>query len=179
VTKSARFRCLFVVALALGSYGFVEATPQTGPAPTKALGQIEVTVSKVEQYTMVGDSFNGRTTSYNQSGYIYLHFKNVGHLPVCVSLLPSVEEYKRSELQYTQPLKTGFAYNPKIENLNPGRETSGYYDFQPSPQKRSYDLILQQAAQTQKCGAGGKTNNATTSEGPSVRFPLSENTKPH
>ncbi len=90
--------------------------------------------------------------------------------------MPSVEEYKGSELQYTQPLKTGFAYNPRIENLKPGGETSGYYDFRPSPQKRSYALILQQAALTQKCGEGGKTKNATTSEGPSVRFPLSENT---
>ncbi|MGA8406821.1 MAG: hypothetical protein WB680_06545, partial [Candidatus Acidiferrales bacterium] len=84
-----------------------------------------------------------------------------------------------SELQYTQPLKTGFSYNPKIENLKPGREASGYYDFQPSPQTRTCVLILQQARQTQKCGEGGKTENAATSEGPSVRFSLSGNTKPH
>jgi hypothetical protein len=179
MTNSARFRCLFVVALALVSYGFVEATPQTGPAPTKALGQIEVTVSKVEQYTMIGDRFDGRPSTYLQFGRIYLRFKNVGDFPVCVPLLPFVEEYKGAELQYTQPLKTGFAYNPQIENLKPGEEISGHYDFRPSPQKRTYFLILRQAGRTQSCGEGGKTENAAMSEGPSVRLSLSGNTKPH
>ena len=128
---------------------------------------------------MVGDSFDGETISHHQFGYIYLHFKNLGDFPVCVSLVPAVEEYKGSELQYTQALKTGFAYNPKIENLKRGGETSGYYDFRPSPQKRTYVLVLQQAARTQECGERSEAKNATTSERPSVRFPLSGNTRPH
>ena len=179
MTEPKPIRWLLLVPLALAFCAREGGSAQKASSCSESLGQLQITVSKVEQYTMVGDSFDGRTTSYNQFGYIYLHFKNVGHLPVCVSLLPSVEEYKGSELQYTQPLKTGFAYNPKIENLKPGRETSGYYDFRPSPQKRTYVLILQQDGQRQKCGEGDKTKDAATSEGPSVRFPLSENTKPH
>jgi hypothetical protein len=170
---------ILAVALALILSGLDSASPQTVSAPPEKLGQLQITVSKVEQYTMIGDRFDGGPIRYRPFGYIYLHFKNVGPLPVCVSLVPSVEEYKGSEPQYKQPLKTGFAYNPKIENLKPGRETSGYYDFQPSPQKRTYVLMLQQAGQTQKCGEGGKTESAATSEGPSARFPLSGNTKPH
>jgi hypothetical protein len=179
MTKSARFRCLFVVALALVSYGFVEATPQIGSAPTKVLGQLEITVSKVEQYTAAGDRFDGGPISYHQFGYIYLHVKNVGEFPVCVSLVPSVEEYKGSELQYTQQLKTGFGYNPKIQDLQPGQEVSGSYEFNPSPQKRAYVLVLQQRGRTQTCGKRNESRNVKMSDAPSLRFALSENMKPH
>ena len=178
MTKPKRTRWMPVVALALILDGLVSASPQTSSIPSEKLGQLQITVSKVEQYTMAGDRFDGGPISYRQFGYIHLHFKNVGGFAVCVSLMPFVEEYKGSELQYTQPLKTGFAYNPKIENLKPGRETSGYYDFRPSPQKRTYVLVLQQRAPTQGCGERSEGGSATTSAAPSVRFSLSGITKP-
>jgi hypothetical protein len=179
MTKPARFRCLVVVALALVSDGFLHATPQTGSVPTKVLGPLEITVSKVEQYTAAGDRFDGGPISYYQFGYIYLHFKNVGDSRACVSLVPSVEEYKGSELQYTQQLQTGFGYNPKIQDLQPGRETSGYYEFHPSPQRRAYVLVLQQRSRTQTCGQRNQSRNVKMSDAPSVRFAVSGNTKPH
>jgi hypothetical protein len=76
--------------------------------------------------------------------------------------MPFVEEYKGSELQYRQPLKTGFTYNPKIDSPKPGAETTGYYDFRPSPLKRTYVLILQQRAETQKCGETSESRNVAT-----------------
>jgi len=170
-------RRLHVVTLALILGGFVGAYPQTAPAPAKKLGELEITVSKVEQFSMTGDRFDGGPISSSLVGRIYLRFKNVGDYPVCASLVPSVEAYKGAEWQYTQPIKTGFAYNPKIEKLTPGAETSGYYDFQPSPQKRDYVLVLRQNTQTQKCGKTSENKNATTSNAPSVRFSLSESSE--
>ncbi|MGB7753241.1 MAG: hypothetical protein WCF88_16925 [Candidatus Acidiferrales bacterium] len=170
-------RRLHVVTLALILGGFVGAYTQTAPAPAKKLGELEITVSKVEQFSMTGDRFDGGPISSSLVGRIYLRFKNVGDSRVCTSLVPSVEEYKGAEWQYTQPIKTGFAYNPKIEKLTPGAETSGCYDFRPSPQKRDYVLVLQQVARTQDCGKRSESKNATTSDAPSVRFSLSESTK--
>jgi hypothetical protein len=91
--------------------------------------------------------------------------------------VPSVEELKGTEWQYTQPIKTGSAYNHKIEKLRPGAETTGYYDFRPSPQHRDYVLVLQQLIQTQKCDNRSEHKNATTSDAPSVRFSLWESSE--
>jgi hypothetical protein len=177
MTKPAVFRWILIVALALIFDGFVGASPKAVSVPTQSLGKLEITVSKLEQGTMIADRFDGgpAVSSY-PVGRIYLHFKNVGDFPVCASLVPSVEEYKGSEWMYTQPIKIGFAYNPKIENLMPGAEKWGYYDFGPSPQKRGYVLVLQQFAQSQKCGETRKNKNAITSDAPSVRFSLSGST---
>src|SRR5271170_2025214 len=143
MTKPIVFRWMPVVAAALILNGLISAFPQTVSATPEKLGQLEITVSKVEQFTMIADRFDGTAISSGRRvGRIYLHFKNVGDFPVCTSLVPSVEEYKGAEWQYTQPITTGFAYNPKIERLRPGAVTSGYYDFQPSPQKRDYVLVL-------------------------------------
>jgi hypothetical protein len=174
MTMPAILRWMPVVASAVILNGLVSASPQTVLATREKLGQLEITVSRVEQFSMTADRFDGRPNSTDRIGRIYLHFKNVGDFPVCASLVPSVEEFKGAEWQYTQPIKTGFAYNPKIEKLRPGVETSGYYDFRPSPQKRDYVLVLQLLAQTQKCGDVSESNKATTSDSPTVRFSLSE-----
>jgi hypothetical protein len=100
------------------------------------LGQLEISVSKVAQFSMVADACDGRITSSDRIGRVYVHFKNVGEFPVCASLVPFVEEYKGAEWQYMQRIKTGFAYNPKIEKLGPTAETSECFDFRPSPPKR-------------------------------------------
>src|SRR5271170_5861083 len=174
MTRALECRWPLVFILAMILDGFVSAYPQTVAAPSEKLGQVEITVSKVEQGSMIADRFDGGppASSYPE-GRIYLQFKNVGDIPVCVEFVPAVEEYKASELQYTQPIKTGFAYNPQIENLKVGAESSGYYDFRPSPQKRDYVLVLRQAAQTQKCGKKRETRNTRTSDAPTVRFSLS------
>lgn len=177
MTKSVVFRWILVVAAALILSGLVSALAQSLSAMPQKLGQLEITVSKVEQFSMIADTFDGRTTSSQRLGRIYLRVRNVGDFPVCASLVPSVEEYKGAEWQYTQTIKTGFAYNPKIEKLMPGAETTGYFHFEPSPQKRDYVLVLQQHARTQKCDKTGDSGNATTSEAPTARFPLSENPK--
>jgi len=174
MTKPVVFRWMPVFAAALIFNGLIGASPQTVLATPRKLGQLEVTVSKVEQYLMVADTFDGRTTSSHRVGLIYLRFKNVGDSPRCATLVPSVEEYKGAEWQYTQPIKTGFAYNPTIEKLRPGAETTGYYDFRPSPHKRDYVLVLQQLVQTQTCGNTSEKKNATTSDAPSVRISQSE-----
>jgi hypothetical protein len=177
MTKSVGFRRMVVVASALILNGLVSASPQTSSVTPEKLGQLEITVSKVEQFSMVGDRFDGGPVSYSLAGRVYLRLKNIGDFPVCASLVPSVEEYKGAQWQYTQTIKTGFAYNPKIEKLRPGAETMGYYDFRPSPQKRDYVLVLQQLAAMQDCGETSESKNAPTSDAPSVRFSLSRNTK--
>lgn len=179
MTKSRRIRRLLLVPLALAFLALARASAQRTSSSPENLGQLQITVSKVELYTMAGDRFDRGPISYYQFGYIYLHFKNVGNFPVCVSLTPFVEEYQGSELQHTQPLKTGFAHNPKIENLKPGGESSGYYDFRPSPQNRTYVFVLREQGPMQQCEEQSKSKNATTSDGPSVRFPLSGDAKPH
>jgi hypothetical protein len=104
MTKPGRFRWLLVVALALLFNGFAGASPQTGSTPTEMLGQLEITVSKVELFTLIADRFVGGSGSFSQFGRVHLHFKDKGNSPVCVSLIASVEEYKGTELQYVQPL---------------------------------------------------------------------------
>jgi hypothetical protein len=170
MTRALECRWPLVFTLTLILDGFVSAYPQTVAAPSEKLGQLEITVSKVERFSMIADRFDGVPSSYDYVGRIYLLFKNVGDFPVCALLVPSVEEYEGAKWQYTQPIKTGFAYNPQIENLKAGAETSGYYDFRPSPQKRDYVLVLRQAAQTQKCGKKRETRNTRTSDAPTVRF---------
>ena len=166
-----------VVALALILNGLVSAFPQTVLATPEKLGQLEITNSKVEQFSMTGDRFDGGPTFARPAGHIYLRFKNAGGFPVCAALVPSVAAYKGADWQHTQQVKTGFAYNPQIEELRPGKETMGYYDFRPSPQKRDYVLVLQQVARTQDCGKRSESKNATTSDAPSVRLLLSRRTK--
>jgi hypothetical protein len=177
MTQPAVLHWILFIALAHMLSGRVSASPQTFPVAPQKLGQLEVTVSKIEQFSMTGDRFDGGPITSSLVGRIYLPFKNVGDSPVCASLLPSVEEYKGAEWQYTQTIKTGFAYNPKIEELRPGKETSGYYDFRPSPQSRDYVLDLQQIARTQDCGKRSESKNAATSGAPSGRFSLSRSTK--
>jgi hypothetical protein len=177
MTRAFVCRRLLVVTLALILDGFVSAYPQTAPAPTEKLGQLEITVSKVEQFSVTADTFDGRTTSSHLVGRIYLHFKNVGDSAVCTSLVPFLEEYKGAEWQYTQKIKTDSAYNSQIEVLMPGAETTGYFDFQPSSQKREYVLVLQQVTRTQACGKMSERKNATKSDAPTVRFSLSESSK--
>ncbi len=126
---------------------------------------------------MTGDRFDGGPVSSDRVGRIYLRVRNVGDFPACASFVPSLEEYKRAKWQYTQPIKTGFAYNPKIEKLRPGAETTGYYDSRPSPQARDYVLVLQQVARTQDCGKRSESKNATAPDAPSVRFSLSRSRK--
>jgi hypothetical protein len=177
MTKPAAFHWALVVALAHMLSGLLSASPQTVPAAPQKLGQLEIIVSKVERFSMIADTFDGRTTSSSRVGRIYLRIKNVGDFPVCTSLVPSVEEFKGTEWQYTQPIKTGFAYNPKIEKLRPAAETTGYYDFRPSPQNRAYVLVLRQGVQTQKCSKTSERKNTTMSDGPTVQFSLSESSK--
>jgi hypothetical protein len=137
--------------------------PQKPPASSSRLGNLRIEISKVDQTVMVGDSFSG-LSSYRMLGKIYLKIRNDGDFPACVAIVPTVEEYKGSELQHTQSLRTALAYNPKIQNLPPGAETSGYYEFNPSPQIRNYALVLQERNETQPCeklsGVTGNTNIA-------------------
>jgi hypothetical protein len=119
------------------------------------LGNLKIEISKVGQIALVGDSFSG-PSSYREVGKIYLHIMNVGKFPVCSRIVPSVEEYKGSELWYTMSLKTGLYYNPKIQHLKPGAEAAGYFDFKPSPQRRDYVLVLEEQNETQTCEDSGK-----------------------
>ncbi len=177
MTKPLVFRRMQLVAIALILNGLVSAASQTVAATPEKLGQLEITVSKVEQFSLTADRFDGGPISSDRVGRIYLRFKNVGNSPVCAWLVPSVEEYKGAEWQYTQTIKTGFAYNPKIEKLRPGTETSGYYDFRPSPQKRNYALVLQQTDETQNCEERNRSKGATMSDVSTVRFSLPGNPK--
>lgn len=174
MTKPVIFRCMPLFAAALILNGLVSASPQSASATPHKLGQLEITVAKVEQCSMVADTFARRTTSSHRVGLIDFGFRNAGDIPSCAPLVPSVEELKGTEWQYTQPIKTGSAYNHKIEKLRPGAETTGYYDFRPSPQQRDYVLDLQQLVQTQKSGNRSEHKNAPTSDAPSVRFSLWE-----
>ncbi len=147
---------------------------QIAEPPAKLLGKLKISVVKTDQTVLIADSFIGPST-YLRLGQIYMSIQDIGDFPVCAMFVPSVEEYKGAEWQYTQPIKTGFAYNPKIEKLRPGAVTSGYYDFRPSPQKRDYVLVLQQVGHTQKCGAQGQDNNAAAAEVRTVRLSLMAN----
>ena len=120
------------------------------PAASALLGNLKIEISKVDRSVVVGDSFSG-PSSYQQFGKVHVKIRNVGDFPACAVLVPSIEEYKGSELQYTQELKTDLPYNPKIKNLAPGTEASGYYDFTPSPQKRDYVLVLGERDARQHC----------------------------
>jgi hypothetical protein len=166
-----RERCLsLIVAVLVVSAPVRSGTPQKALSATALLGNLRVEILKVEQTELVGDSFTGPSIS-RQFGRVYLNIRNIGDFRVCGTLMPSIEEYKDSELQYTQKLKSGFTYNPKIKNLAPRAEVSGYYDFKPSPQKRDYVLILRERDGTQRCN---KITNAERSGSGTytVRLPL-------
>jgi hypothetical protein len=146
------------------------------PAASALLGNLKIKISKVDRSVQIGDSFSG-SSSDQQFGKVHVKIRNVGDFPACAALVPSIEEYKGSELQYTQDLKTDLHYNPKIKNLAPGAEASGYYDFTPSPQKRDYVLVLGERDATQRCNTlknakSSDTGFETVSGSRIVRLPL-------
>jgi hypothetical protein len=144
--------------------------PQKVPIATASLGNLRIEILKVEQTTLVVDSFNGPSSSQVR-GRVYLRIRNIGDSRVCSDLLPSMEEYKGSELQYAQELKTGLKYNPRTKSVPPGTESSGYLDFKPSPQLRDYILVLQERNGGQRCGKATKADDAVA-DGPVARLPL-------
>ncbi len=172
--NSIRFAWILLVSFAPAALGAGGVSSQIAESPAKLLGNLKISVVKTDPTVLIADSFIGPST-YLRLGQIYVSIQNVGDFPVCATLVPSVEEYKGAEWQYTQPIKTGFAYNPTIEKLRPGAQTSGYYDFRPSPQKRDYVLVLDQAGQTQKCGARSEDKNAAALDARTVRLSLSGN----
>jgi hypothetical protein len=172
--KSIRFVGILLGSFVLAAFRAGEVSSPIAEPPSEWLGNLKIRVVKTEQTVLIADSFIGPST-YLQVGQIYVRIQNSGDFPVCASLVPTVEEYKGAEWTYTQPIQTGFAYNPKIEKLRPGAQASGRYDFRPSPQKRDYVLVLQQAGQTQKCGARGADNNAAALDARTVRLSLSGN----
>ena len=149
---------------------------QQAPSVSALLGNLKVEISGVDRSVLIGDSFSG-PSSYQQFGKVHVKIRNVGDFPACVVLVPLIEEYKDSKLQYRQELKTGLPYNPKIKHLIPGTETSGYYDFTPSPQKRDYVLVLGERDATQRCDPMNNTKSSETSpdtlsDTQTVRLPL-------
>jgi hypothetical protein len=143
--------------------------PQTAQTKTERLGNLEVGISKVEQSTLIGDNFHG-STHYEHIVSVYVRFKNVGNFRVCGQLIPSVEEYKDSELWNTEPIKTGFP--PEIHNLKPGDESTRLYQFQLSPGRRTYVLVLEQPSRSQGCGAQRKEKKTFVSGKRIVRLSL-------
>lgn len=140
--------------------GLVSGSAQAVSVTPEKRGQLEITVSRVEQFSMTGDRFEADPISSPLVGHVYLRFKNLGDFPVRAALVASVDEYKGAEWQSTQPIKTGFAYSTKIEKLRPRAETAGQYDFRPSPQQRVYVLVLQQLAPSQECGKSSESRTA-------------------
>src|ERR1700735_814967 len=144
---------------------------QKTPAPSASLGNLKIEISKIEKTTMVGDALKGLSTY----GEIHVKIKNIGEFPVCAKIVASVEQYKSSELQYTQLLNVGLPYNPEIQNLPPGTEVSGYYDFKPSAQKRNYVLVLEQRGATQRCKPSSGVTEDSNLGTKSVRLGFSSN----
>ena len=69
---------MLLAPLALAFQMPAGASAQRASPSPENLGQLQITVSKVEQYTMVGDGFDGGPISYRRFAYIHLHLKNVG-----------------------------------------------------------------------------------------------------
>lgn len=124
---------------------------QTVSEQPDRLGRLQISVTKFEQFILVGDSFTG-PTHYDRIGHVYLRIRNVGDFPICAELVPTVEEYKNSELWNIKPVKTGFRDDPKVRQLEPGGESTGSYSFQLSPAQRTYVLVLEQREKSQGCG---------------------------
>jgi hypothetical protein len=95
------FLSLLIIVLVLSTSDAGGGPPQKTPASAAPLGNLKIEISKVAQTMMVGDAFTGPSI-YALLGQIYLRIKNVGNLPVCSKIVASVEEYKDSELRYTQ-----------------------------------------------------------------------------
>jgi hypothetical protein len=161
---------LLIVALSLISAPDRSGASQKVPISTAVLGNLKIEILRVDQTVLIGDSLIGRS-SFQRFGKVYVKIRNVGDFPACAALTPSLEEYRGSELQFTQQLKTGLAHNPQIKNLAAGAEASGYYDFKPSPQKRNYILVLQQRNHTQRCDKPTNAEDAA-SNAPTARLPL-------
>lgn len=159
-----------IIALSVLSAPVQSRPPQKVPIATASLGNLRIEIVKVEQTTSAVDSFDGPSRSHLR-GRVYLRIRNIGDFPVCSVLLPSMEEYKGSELQYAQELKTGLKYNPKTKSLAPGVESSGYFDFRPSPQQRDYVFVLQERNGGQRCGEATKAEDAVL-DAPVARLPL-------
>jgi hypothetical protein len=160
-----------IVFLSLLIPGQDTVSSQAVSAQTERLGNLEVGISKVEQLTFIGDNFYG-PTHYTNLVYVHVRFKNVGNFRICAQLTPSVEEYKDSELWNTERIKTGFPYNPKIHDLKPGDESTGLYEFQLSPARRTYVLVLEQPNRSQGCGAQRKVRETFVSGERIVRLSL-------
>ena len=164
-------RCLVIVLLSLLISRQDSVFSQTVSAQAERLGNLEVGISKIEQFTLIEDNFHG-PSHYRDLVYVHVRFKNAGNFRICAQLTPSVEEYKDSELWNTEPIKTGFPENPKIHDLKPGDESTGQYEFQLSPARRTYVLVLEQPSRSQGCGAQRKVKKAFVSGERIVRLPL-------
>lgn len=147
------------------------ALSQAVTPETKRLGNLELSVSKVEHSILIADSFTG-PTHYTSIAQVYLRIRNVGEFPICAELIPTVEEYKDSELWNTEPIKTGLPGNPKVRNLKPGEESKGRYDFELSPVRRAYVLVLQLRDKSQGCEKDRKSKRFLVSGERTARLSL-------
>jgi hypothetical protein len=85
------------VATAVILNGLVSASAQAVPVTTEKLGQLEITVSRVEQFSMTGDRFEADPISSPLVGHVYFRIKNVGDFPVRAALVAPGDEYKGAE----------------------------------------------------------------------------------
>jgi len=145
---------LSLVLTALMSFLWFHGTRVTVASPKQTavqLGQLEIIATDIQHIAFIGDSFPG-PSKYSESIRVFVRIKNVGDSPVCAKLIPTIEEYKGSELWRTDPVKPEYALVPEVRNLSPGKAISGSYMFELEPAKRKYILVIEQKSAGQSCG---------------------------
>ena len=153
---------LSLVLTALMSFLWFHGTRVTVASPKQTavqLGQLEIIATDIQHIAFIGDSFPG-PSKYSESIRVFVRIKNVGDSPVCAKLIPTIEEYKGSELWRTDPVKPEYALVPEVRNLSPGKAISGSYMFELEPAKRNTSWSSNKRARAKAAGICKKIRNA-------------------
>jgi hypothetical protein len=155
----------------LGRFQAATVSASVPGQPTAQLRQLEIRATRIKAQMIISDSFTG-PSKYTDRIKVHVSIKNVGNSAACAELLPTIEEYKGSELWRVDPVKQEYSRMPRVRNLAPGETITGSYAFEPEPVNRKYVLVVEQKGSSQSCGETQKDHATVISTLRIVRLPL-------
>jgi hypothetical protein len=122
--------------------------------PTGKLGPLQVTVTNVHHWMLIGDKFPGPST-HKYLTQVEVTVTNGANFPVCTNIHPLLEEYRGLELsQDAVQIVSTADPGLRVKNLMPGKKAFGNYMFElnDSGPKMRYVLVLELSNERLGCG---------------------------
>jgi hypothetical protein len=139
---------------------------------TGKLGPLQVTVTNVRHWMLIGDKFPGPST-HEHLIEVEVKITNAANFPICTSLHPMLEEYQSLELsQDGVQIVSKPDDGPRVKNLMPGKRAIKDYTFElnESGLKTRYVLVLELA--NNRLGCGQQRNEKKTILNGDIRIRL-------